>query len=916
MTVLPHQPLETQARFLEGGGDMGRRIRDHNWALTTLGPPVEWPPTLQMAIRLLLTTGHPVFVFWGEQHVCFYNDAYARSLGAEKHPRVLGLPGHEAWTEIWDVIGPQIRQVMSGGAATWHENQLVPILRHGQLEDVYWTYSFGPIDDASYPAGVGGVLVLCTETTQAVLAARRLEAAEARWRSLFDQAPGFVTILQGPAHRFEFANPRYLELVGGRPLLGKTVAEAVPEAAGQGFVELLDAVYSEGRARTGRAMPLSLRDPADGTLKLAYVDFVYEPIFDAFGVVTGIFVLGFDSSDQVRTHLELAQSEERYRALAEHLPGGAVFVVDRELRYTMAAGEALADLGLSPADFVGSEVANVASTSGHVERFQQALAGHRFEDQHSESGRHFLTRGVPLLDGGGTVSGALAVSFDVTERHAAQAELEKAKAKLEGVLASAEVGIWTWDMRTDQIEQDANVARLYGLPAKPVASVAEHWGRILPEDHPIVEAAIAGAVESGVFTLREFRVRREDNGVRWLAGRGRVTRDEAGQPQSLSGLVIDIDELKKLEHSLREADQQKDEFLAMLAHELRNPLAALGNVGEILERLKTTDSRLKLASGVLRRQLKLLTRLVDDLLDVSRITQKKITLIKTDLILSDIVAQAVETVAPIFQEKRHRLSVTASAVIHVVGDQSRLVQCMVNVLSNAAKYTEPGGHIEVETLVQGSEACLQVRDNGVGIPADLLPHVFDLFVQSTRTLDRSQGGLGIGLSVVKRLIEMHDGRVTAFSEGVGRGTCVTVCLPLAQQRNEPPKVAAEPTLQPLTILIVDDNADVAELLRFILEIEGHDVKAANSSNEALAKILNSPPQVALLDIGMPGLDGFELAARIRGSMAAPNIRLIAMTGYGQETDRERARLAGFDDFLVKPVEHATLLASLARLTRQ
>ena len=238
--------------FLAGGGEMGARIRAYPWSNTSLDHPHTWPQGLRTALRVLLTTQHPVFIFWGPEHLCFYNDAYSRSIGPEKHPAMLGAPGREWWGEIWTIIGPQIEQVLRGGAATWHENQLVPIIRHGRLQDVYWTYSFGPIDERDAPNGVGGVLVICTETTQQVLTERRLAAERESFAQLFEQAPSFMAVLRGPEHRVELANPGYMRLIGHREIIGKTIREAVPEAVAQGYLTLLDEVYRSGRAYSGQ----------------------------------------------------------------------------------------------------------------------------------------------------------------------------------------------------------------------------------------------------------------------------------------------------------------------------------------------------------------------------------------------------------------------------------------------------------------------------------------------------------------------------------------------------------------------------------------------------------------------------------------------------------------------------------------
>ena len=368
---------------------------------------------------------------------------------------------------------------------------------------------------------------------------------------------------------------------------------------------------------------------------------------------------------------------------------------------------------------------------------------------------------------------------------------------------------------------------------------------------------------------------------------------------------------------LESADRQKDEFLAMLAHELRNPLAPLRNAAEVLSRSAAPESeRTRTLVEIVQRQVTNLSRLVDDLLDVSRITQGRIELRRRSVQLTEVIGHALEIVDPLFRERKHRVLVTGHAPLRVNGDAERLVQCVANVLTNAAKYTDRGGRIEVGLRGDGTEAVITIKDDGAGIAPDLLPHVFDLFVQSTRTLDRSLGGLGIGLSVVKRLVEMHGGRVLAASEGVGRGATFEIRLPLLEADDRPSAEAQRSKTAPSRILVVDDNQDAADSLAMMLALDGHEVRQTYAGAPALACLREFRPDVILLDIGLPGMDGYEVARRIREQPDGASVRLIALTGYGQESDKSRTRAAGFDEHLVKPVELRNLHEALAgRATR-
>jgi PAS domain S-box-containing protein len=367
-------------------------------------------------------------------------------------------------------------------------------------------------------------------------------------------------------------------------------------------------------------------------------------------------------------------------------------------------------------------------------------------------------------------------------------------------------------------------------------------------------------------------------------------------------------ELRDSEEALREADRQKDEFLALLAHELRNPLAPICNAAEVLRRQLADFPAAQAGVDVIKRQSAQLTRLVDDLLDVARVTRGRIDLQRQTLKLDQVVSQALETVEPLLREKQHHIAVSsADGPLYVQGDFARLVQCVSNLLTNAVKYTHEGGDIRVQTRAQGQSACIAVSDNGAGIARELLPKIFDLFVQGQRTLDRAQGGLGIGLPVVKKLIEMHGGSVSASSAGIGRGSTFELCLPRTHAPMSAPAASPTSSVGGSRIFIVDDNPDGANSLSLLLQLEGHETEAVHSSREALERIEGFRPDFALLDIGLPGIDGYELLQRLQQLPTLAHTTFVAVTGYGQAGDRERIRRAGFQAHLVKPVNLPELL---------
>ena len=395
--------------------------------------------------------------------------------------------------------------------------------------------------------------------------------------------------------------------------------------------------------------------------------------------------------------------------------------------------------------------------------------------------------------------------------------------------------------------------------------------------------------------------------------------DDAGRARGFYALTTDQSARHQAEQALRDADRRKDEFLAMLAHELRNPLAPIRSAAAVLRMGDPQGGPQQWAREVIERQTQHLTRLVDDLLDVSRITRGMITIRHEPLDLGVIVQRSVETSRPMIDTRHQQLTVVLpERPLRVEGDMTRLVQVIANLLNNAAKYTEEGGHIAVEVRDEGGMATVAVRDNGIGLSAELLPHVFDLFTQANQALDRSQGGLGIGLTLVRRLVELHGGTVDAKSDGPGQGSEFIVRLPLladkARAADRGVSHAGEPSAmtRELRVLVVEDHPDSADMMAFLIEAQGHKVFKAHDGASALDTALAMIPDVMFCDIGLPGMNGYELAAEIRKQPRLGQVRLIAVSGYGREEDRRRAETAGFDAHLTKPIE-PDLLHSLLQL---
>jgi PAS domain S-box-containing protein len=448
----------------------------------------------------------------------------------------------------------------------------------------------------------------------------------------------------------------------------------------------------------------------------------------------------------------------------------------------------------------------------------------------------------------------------------------------------------------------------------PAASSDGSWlSHLHPDDTERVFQAWRRARQSGTPYEVEYRLRRHDGEYRWFLARGVPQRNRLEQITHWFGTCTDVHAAKQLEQvlrtseqSLREADRRKDEFLATLAHELRNPLAPIRSAARILASPRLGERELAWSRDVIGRQVQHMARLLDDLLDISRITRGRLELRRGRVGLAGIVDAAVETARPLLDERRHTLVVRLpDAPVELDADPVRLAQVLANLLTNAAKYTDAGGHVELDARVEDRELTIAVRDDGIGLAPESLGRVFEMFSQVASALDRSEGGLGIGLALVRGLVELHGGTIAARSEGAGRGSEFVVRLPLPA--DEPAAVGpapetAQPTATPRRVLVADDNRDAAESLRLLLGFAGHEVRTAHDGRAALHVAEEFRPDVVLLDIGMPGLNGYEVAAQLRAEPWGRDVLLVAITGWGQEQDRQLALQSGFDRHVTKPVD--------------
>ncbi|MEX5745574.1 PAS domain-containing protein [Massilia sp. X63] len=862
-------------------------------------------------------------------HILALNGNGMRALELDSIDAVLGRP----WAALWP---EEHRAAVEAAMADARANGI------GRLRAPCPTACGTPKwwDVTVSRAGADGLLASSRDITDQVSTEaererlmRELRAANQRMKDVFRQAPAFMCVFTGPDHMFEMVNERYLQLVGGRTSVGLPLRVALPEIAGQGFIEMLDEVYRSGEPVSGTDMAVMLQRQPGAPLERRFVDQVYMPLRDPDGRVTGILVHGIDVTDRKLAERELYESRERFQKIVSQAATGVV-QMDPEGRITLVNQRYCDMVGRSEAELLGSSVLGVTApdsmpvTLEAVRRLREGEAGVVIDKEYlrRDGSRLPATSSVNALRGpDGEFQGLVAIVVDTTDSRRAAEKLRASEERYRTLFESVDQGFCIFEMLFD--EQDRPVDYRF-LEMNPMfeahTGLRDAVGKTARELIPNLDGFWFETYGRVAKTGEPVRFENEAPSMgRWFD----VYATRLGGPGShrVALLFSDITERKqseetliKLARDLAEADRRKTEFLATLAHELRNPLAPIRS-GLSVMRLKGDDAAsVARVRAMMERQVSHMVHLIDDLLDVARISGGKLELKKERADLRTVLSSAVETSLPLIEGGRHALSVDVpECEVPAEVDVTRIAQVVANLLNNAAKYTPAGGRIGLSLRVDGQEAVIVVSDNGIGIPQDALVSVFEMFSQVGHHLERAQGGLGIGLSLVRRLVDMHGGTVAAESAGPQQGSVFTVRLPLAGAAQDaaapvPADGAGQPA-EDARILVVDDNVDAAATLSMILEACGYQTRVAHDGMQALATAQAFRPQVAFLDIGMPGMDGYDTARAMRQTAGLEDIVLVALTGWGAESDRRKSSEAGFDQHLTKPVQLDVVQELLARL---
>jgi len=940
--------------FLANGGDAGARTLAQDWRAHPLGPMQDWPASLRMSLGMVLGSSFPSFIAWGEELYIFHNDAYTPMLG-NKAAAAIGTPLPELWPEVWDTMAPLAHRVLDG-EALFFENFQVTIERKGYPEQAWFTFSYSPLRDDT--GTVVGLLCTVVEVTDKVLALARHKEAEERYALCIEASGNIGTWAYELDTGATFVDEQFARLFQ---------VDAALARAGTELVRFTDMIHPEDRPRVVAAIEHAIATDTPYDIDYRIPQLSREDVWvNARGKLFRDVATGSRRFAGVAVDITERKAAELARLESERIAGEAML---RELENRRRLDVLLdsAPVGIVYAD-AGGRLLVVNATNhtiwgdnpdaSNIDEYRewkgwwppgtpregQRIAPHEWPisrvllgEEGSASGiaeiepfgapgtrRTIMIRAAVIRDERNGIVGAVAANMDISAQVAAERAMVASEAKFRSIANLIPQLIWSANAEGTNDYLNARWSEFTGLREEELAG--HGWVKIVhPDDLPALQAAWARSIATGAPYEVEHRQLHHTGEYRWMLNRALPVLGEDGRTiLRWMGAVTDIHDKRRSEEELRAAARRKDEFLAMLAHELRNPLAPISSAAQLLGHVAADENRVRQASEIIGRQVRHLTGLVDDLLDVSRVTRGLVELQRERVDLKAVMASAVEQARPLIETRRHRLDQAMDAApAWVDGDRIRLVQVIANLLNNAAKYTPQGGALKLALEVGETHAAISVQDNGIGIGPELLPQVFELFTQAERTPDRAQGGLGLGLALVKSLVGLHGGSVEAHSCGAGQGSLFRVNLPLVQSvRPASPGGSTANALDAMPsrhILIVDDNADAAQSLAEILRALGNEVAVAHDPHRALALAEQDWPEVFILDIGLPDIDGYALARQLRAMAAArPEAQpalYLALTGYGQAHDKVLSKAAGFDRHFVKPVDLEALLAALAEAPR-
>lgn len=777
------QPISAEKYpFLSGDGEMAMLTRAKDWSKTEAGPIAQWPQSLQTTLGIVLKCKFPMFLWWGAELLCFYNDAYRPSLGENgKHPDILGMPARLAWPEIWHVIKPLIDQVLSGGDSVWFEDSLVPIYRNGTVEDVYWTFSYSPVNDES--GNVAGVLVTCNETTDKVITKGKIEESERNLRSIILQAPVAMAILQGPGYVVEIANSKALELWGRKleDVLNKPIIDTMSELESQGIKSLLDHVYKTGEPFVASEFPVQLL--RRGKLEDVYVNFVYQPRYAADGAIDGIMTTGFEVTPQVTARQEIEESRQKLNVVIEASELGTFELNIKTDEVTVSerymdifgygkSGEithALMVKHLHPEDVDIRENAFASALKTGILSYEARVIWNdgsvRWIDAQGRLFYDELKQPAKLI---GTVR-------DITARKNHQKALEESEQTFRLLADSMPQLVWTADEKGNLNYFNKSVFEYSGLTSEQAGNGG--WIEIVHPDERDENIRLwIESVSTGKDFLFEHRFRRYDGEYRWQLSRAIPQKDASGNIQMWVGSSTDIQQLK-------EQEQQKDYFISVASHELKTPITSIKGYVQLLKRSykDTEDAFLKKSLNVIDKQIVTLTALISELLDLSKIKTGMLHLKKETFDINLLIQQTIGEMKHINPDYEFRFTNETETIIYA--DRDRISQVLINLLTNAVKYSPNSGLIKITSTAEDNKVLIAVQDTGIGISKNDLARIFDRFFRVEGKNEKTFSGFGIGLFIASEIIQRHKGEIGAKSE-VGKGSTFYFSLPLgAPDRN-------------------------------------------------------------------------------------------------------------------------------------